>query len=74
MKSSKLDFFTYMFPAYRAPEVASVMKLGCDNPLQTVFTHGVGAGQEFGRVFYTVVHAQACAARQEAVIEILIVD
>ena len=58
---------------YRAAELSAV-STGSDDALQATDTHRVGARQQLGVVLDAVVHAQARAACQETVIEVLVVD
>ena len=60
---------------YRAPEAASVKRLRRDDALQAVPADGVGARQELGGALPSlVVGAQAGAAREETLVEVVVVD
>jgi len=63
-------------PNHRAASATSRRSshLRVDDMFQTTLTDCVRAGEQFGSSFDAVINTQACAARQETVAEVLIVD
>ena len=62
------------FSADGTPERSDGLPLGINDVLQATEADGVGAREELGSSFFIVVDAQASAAGEEAVAEVIVVD